>query len=144
MEQEYHCFSIRFEFCKYAIYSWCLMSSFLLSPVIHNYYSTSLHICKWDLKQTSRIYHRLDVFHQRCLRLILQINWHDHVQNEVVLDTTRIRSLSSMITERHLRFAGHILRLPISHPVFTALNWIPLNGWWSRGRLHTTVHGGEH
>ena len=37
-------------------------------------------------------------------------------------------SLSEIVRQRRLRFAGHILRLPENRPAYMAMNWQPDNG----------------
>jgi len=69
---------------------------------------TALHACKtW--KCTPIIRQKLDVFHQRCLRTILGISWRDHITNDEVLRRVDLGSLSEIVRQRRLRFAGHIL-----------------------------------
>jgi len=56
---------------------------------------------------------KLDIFHQRCLRTILAILWRDHIIDDEVLRRVDLGSLSEIVRQRRLRFAGHILRLPV-------------------------------
>ena len=85
---------------------------------------TALHACEtW--KSTSIIRQKLDVFHQRCLRTILGISWRDHITNDEVLWRVDLGTLSEIVRQRRLRFAGHILRLPENRPAYMAMNWQP-------------------
>jgi len=43
-------------------------------------------------------------------------------------------SLSEIVRQRRLRFAGHILRLPENRPAYKAMNWLPDNGKRRPGR----------
>ena len=43
-----------------------------------------------------------------------------------------------MVTERRLRLAGHILRLPETRPSRAAIHWIPEDGRCRRGRPKNT------
>jgi len=88
---------------------------------------TALHACEtW--KSISIIRQKLDVFNQRCLRTILGILWRDHITNDEVLRRVHLGSLSEIVRQRRLRFAGHILRLPENRPAYMAINWKPDNG----------------
>jgi len=84
-------------------------------------------------KETESISKKLDVFHQRCLRKILKISYRDHVTNKDVLERTQSRRLRDTVTERRMRFAGHILRLAHDRYAKMALFWEPL-GKRKRGR----------
>ena len=53
-----------------------------------------------------------NVFHQRCLRRILGISYREHVTNEAVLERAQQRSLRSIVAERWMRLASHVMRLP--------------------------------
>ena len=85
---------------------------------------TALYACEtW--KRTANIAHKIDVFHQRCLRRILRISYRDHVTNEEVLKRAKSNPLSSTVTERRLKFAGHTLRRPRHCHANVAMRWIP-------------------
>jgi len=94
---------------------------------------TGLHACEtW--KSTFNIRQKLDVFHQRCLRTFLGISWRDHISNDEVLRRVDLGSLSEIVRQKRLRFAGHILRLPENRPAYKAMNWLPDNGKRRPGR----------
>ena len=54
---------------------------------------------------------RLNVFHMRCLRHILEITWQDKVTNKVVLVKAGIPSLYILLKQRHMRLLGHVTRM---------------------------------
>ena len=53
----------------------------------------------------------LERFHQRCLRSILNIKWHDYVSNEDVLEKAELPSIESILLKQQLRWAGHVARM---------------------------------
>ena len=53
----------------------------------------------------------LERFHQRCLRSILNIKWHDYVSNEDVLEEAQLPSIESILLKQQLRWAGHVTRM---------------------------------
>ncbi|XP_029637978.1 uncharacterized protein LOC115213182 [Octopus sinensis] len=62
---------------------------------------------------TYRSYIRLlERFHQRCLRTILNIHWSDFITNIEVLERAEIPSIEAMLLKSHLRWAGHVSRMP--------------------------------
>ena len=60
----------------------------------------------------SRQEKRLNSFHMRCLRKIMNIRWQDKVTNTEVLHRAKIPSLVSILSNRRLRWLGHVKRLP--------------------------------
>ncbi|KAK2562750.1 hypothetical protein P5673_014468 [Acropora cervicornis] len=58
----------------------------------------------WTLYRTQ--VRLLERFHQRCLRSILNIKWHNYVSNEDVLE-----SVASILLKQQLRWAGHVARM---------------------------------
>ena len=54
---------------------------------------------------------RLNSFHLRCLRKILNIKWQDKVPNTEVLKKSHIHSIQTTLRERRLRWLGHIKRM---------------------------------
>jgi len=61
--------------------------------------------------------------------------WHTSILRRVDLG-----SLSEIVRQRRLRFAGHILRLLENRPAYMAMNWQPDNSRCRRGR----PTGGQH
>jgi len=53
----------------------------------------------------------LERFHQRCLRIILNIHWSDYVTNVEVLEQAVIASIEAMLLKAQLRWAGHVSRM---------------------------------
>ena len=55
--------------------------------------------------------HRLNTFHLRCLRKILGITWQDCVPNKDVLERAGMPSMFALLTQRRLRWLGHVRRM---------------------------------
>ena len=55
---------------------------------------------------------KIQSFHMRCLRQILQVKWQDHVPDTEVLQRSKSMSIGSMLMESQLRWSGHIARMP--------------------------------
>ena len=53
---------------------------------------------------------RIDQFHLRCLRRILNINWEDRVTNQEVLRRAQLPGIEAMIIQAQLRWTGHVMR----------------------------------
>ena len=85
-------------------------------------------------KITTRIARKLNVFHESCLRRILGITYLDHITNDEILRRCNSRKLQDIVTERRMRFAGHVLRLPEQRHSKTAIKWTPLQGKRKKGR----------
>ena len=82
---------------KMRIYQACVLSTLL-------YGSES-----WTLY--SRQEHRLNAFHLRCLRRLLGITWQDRVTNIDVLAKAGMPSMYAMLSQRRLRWLGHVSRM---------------------------------
>ncbi|KAI2644494.1 hypothetical protein H4Q32_028042 [Labeo rohita] len=54
---------------------------------------------------------KLNSFHMRCLRRILQIKWQDRVPNTEVLERANMSTLHAVLSERRLRWLGHVKRM---------------------------------
>ena len=54
---------------------------------------------------------RLEVFHQRSLRQIMNIKWWHRVTNTEVLERANCSSIESMIRRSRLRWLGHVSRM---------------------------------
>ncbi|PIK49422.1 hypothetical protein BSL78_13685 [Apostichopus japonicus] len=54
---------------------------------------------------------KLNVFHMRCFRKILGITWEDKVTNSEVLSKAKLSTIFAMLSERHLRWLGHVHRM---------------------------------
>ena len=82
---------------KTSVYSACVLS-------------TLLYGCEsWAIYATQE--KRLNTFHMRCLRRILNIKWDDRVTNNEVLKRTGTDSLYSILKLRRLRWLGHVHRM---------------------------------
>ena len=78
--------------------------------------------------------HRVEVFHQRCLRRILRIKWFMKTSNEVVLQRAGIENVATFISRNRLRWFGHVARMPSERLPKKLLQWKPAHGKRSRGR----------
>ena len=54
--------------------------------------------------------HRVEVFHQRCLRRIMRIKWFFNTINEIVLQRAGIENVATVISRNRLRWFGHVAR----------------------------------
>ena len=54
---------------------------------------------------------RLNTFHLRCLRRLLHIKWQDRVTNAEVLQRAGILSMFSLLSQRRLKWLGHVRRM---------------------------------
>ena len=72
--------------------------------------STLLHSSE-TLALYSRQERRLNTFHLRCLRRILGISWQDHVPNKQVLEQAGIQSVLAILSQKRLRWLGHVRRM---------------------------------
>lgn len=59
----------------------------------------------------SRQERRLNAFHMRCLRRLLGTTWQDHVTNEDILSQAGMPSMFAILTQRRLRWLGHVCRM---------------------------------
>ena len=53
--------------------------------------------------------HRVEVFHQRCLRRIMHIKWFSNTINEIVLQRAGIENVATVIFRNRLRWFGHVI-----------------------------------
>ena len=54
---------------------------------------------------------KLDQFHLRCLRSILQVNWKDHVPNQEILRRAGICGIEAMLNQAQIRWTGYVIRM---------------------------------
>ena len=52
----------------------------------------------------------MDVFNNKCLRKILQIQWQDHIGTEQLLEIADMKPVSKEVKQRSRKMIGHILR----------------------------------
>ena len=88
--------------------------------------------------KTAKISKKLDVFHHRCLRMIMGVSWKDHVSNEELMKRSGMEALQDIVEKRRRRFAGHVMRLPTECPARVAMEWTPKSGKPKRGRPKKT------
>ncbi|KMQ82593.1 endonuclease-reverse transcriptase [Lasius niger] len=88
---------------------------------------------KLTMKQTKR----LDVFQNKCLRIIMRIFWPNTMSNDTLLRKTNLTSINEVIKMRRWRFTGHILRMDTNEIPHVALTWAP-EGSRRRGRPRLT------
>jgi len=82
---------------KIAVYRACVLSTLLYGSEAWTLYS--------------RQERRLNTFHMRCLRRILGISWQDRVPNKDVLAQAGMLSMFALLTQRRLRWLGHVSRM---------------------------------
>ena len=82
---------------KMKVYQVCMHSTLLCSSETWTLYT--------------RQERRLNTFHLRCLRRILDISWQDHVSNKEVLEQAGIQSVFAILSQKRLRWLGHVRRM---------------------------------
>ena len=82
---------------KLKVYQACVLSTLLYSSESWSMYA--------------RQENRLESFHLRCLRRILGITWQDKVTNAAVLEQAGSLSMQLMLSQRRLRWLGHVHRM---------------------------------
>ena len=82
---------------KITVYQACVLSTLLYGSECWTTYA----------KQTKQ----LNSFHLRCLRRILHIKWQDKITNVEVLRRSHMLSMHSILSERRLRWLGHVSRM---------------------------------
>ena len=55
--------------------------------------------------------HKLNAYMMRHLRMILKIKWWHLISNATVLEKTNMRSMYEILTQRNLRWSGHVNRM---------------------------------
>ena len=79
----------------------------------------------------------VDVFLNKCLRRIFNIQWQDHISTEELLRRANMNPLSEEVKWRRWKMIGHILRQDQNNDCNTAMTWAP-EGKRRRGRPKTT------
>ena len=82
---------------KMKVYSACVTSTLLYGSETWTTYT----------KQEQR----LNSFHLRCLRRIMNIRWQDKITNTEVLTRAGVPSIPALLTTRRLRWLGHVRRM---------------------------------
>ena len=85
------------EHTKVEVYKACIISTLLYGSETWTLYSYQEN--------------RLNAFHMRCLRRILDISWKDKVTNNEVLERAGITGLHTILKQRRLRWLGHVSRM---------------------------------
>ena len=95
----------------------------------------------WTFLQTDL--RRLEAFHQRCQRTILDIHWYDHITNAEVTQRTKLATIGHLVRHRRDALFSHTACLADNTPAKKALNIaincrgrIPPTPGWSRPRGH--------
>ena len=55
---------------------------------------------------------QLEQFHINCLQKILGLSWQDRLPHTHILERTNCTSIEALITQRQLRWVGHVIRMP--------------------------------
>jgi len=95
---------------KLRLYQTCILSIFL-------YGSETWTLLQEDLR-------KLEAFHMRFQRMILEIRWHDFVRNTEVVDRTNLSSVRDVIAKRRNSLFGHVVRLDDHTPAHRALSQV--------------------
>ncbi|KAI8510155.1 hypothetical protein Bbelb_125830 [Branchiostoma belcheri] len=82
---------------KLVVYKACILSTLLYGSEAWTLYSHQER--------------RLNAFHMRCLRRILGISWKDRVPNKDVLAQAGMTSMYALLSQRRLRWLGHVSRM---------------------------------
>ncbi|XP_067904697.1 uncharacterized protein [Heterodontus francisci] len=108
------------ELCTY--HNLCITNSFFQTkPITRFHGDTQDHIVgtSWpSSSQSSEAWTTyvsqercLNTFHLRCLRRILGIRWQDRISNAEVLEVATIPSIYAPLSQRRLRWLGHVSRM---------------------------------
>ena len=82
---------------KMAIYTACVLSTLLYGSESWATYAEQER--------------KLNSFHLKNLRLIMNIRWDDYVTNDEVLECTGMQSIYALLQKRRLRWLGHVSRM---------------------------------
>ena len=82
---------------KMKVYQACVLSTLLYASEAWTLYSHQER--------------RLNSFHLRCLRRILGITWQDRISNKNVLAQAGTPSMFALLSQRRLRWLGHVSRM---------------------------------
>ena len=81
----------------------------------------------------------VDVFDNKCLRRILQIQWQDHASTEelLLLERANMKLMTKEVKQRRWKMIGHILKQDQNSDCNIAMTWAP-EGKRRRARPKTT------
>jgi hypothetical protein len=71
---------------------------------------------------TGTVDNELNYWFRKKMRILLRVTKEDHIPTEVILNATQTRDLTETLTERRLRYFGHIVRYPDDRWVRTCMN----------------------
>ena len=108
-------FDFSFVYTKLKLYNTCILPIFL-------YGSECWAVTKNDVR-------KIDAPDQWCLRMLLGINWHQHVRNDEVRRLTKQPHLSAIVQSRRLSLFGHIARMPDETDAKQILTAPPAGNW---------------
>ena len=83
---------------KIAIYKTCVLSVLLYGCASWNTYKRHIN--------------KLETFHHRCLRYIMNIRWQQMIPTTQVLERAGLSCIETMISQTRLRWLGHVRRMP--------------------------------
>ena len=86
----------------------------------------------WNL--TIRDCNRLNAFDMSCLRRLEHVKWYHHVRNSTIRQQTKQHPVSITLTQRRLRWFGHLQRMPPESEVLKLHNFSPGTIGWTRPR----------
>ena len=86
----------------------------------------------WNL--TIRDYNRLNAFDMSCLRRLENVKWYHRIRNITIRQQTKQRPVSITLTQRRLRWFGHLHRRPPESEVLKLHNFSPGTIDWTRPR----------
>jgi len=102
---------------KLKLYNTCILPIFL-------YGSECWAVTKNDVR-------KIDALDQWCLRMLLGINWQQHVRNDEVRRLNKQPHLSAIVQSRRLSLFGHIARMPDETDANQTLTASPAGNWTS-------------
>jgi len=101
-----------------------------------NVKSVLLYACE-TCKTTNQVTRRLQIFVNKCLRLITNMKWTEKITNEELWRITLQKSIENQIKRRKWNWIGHTLRKETGAIQKTALDWNPQR-YSRRGRPKRT------
>ena len=69
-----------------------------------------------------------------CLRRLENVKWYHHVRNSTIRQQTKQHPVSITLTQRRLRWFGHLQRMPPESEVLKLHNFSPGTIGWTRPR----------
>ena len=90
----------------------------------------------WKLNQKQE--RRILAFENNCLRRILNIDWRDHITNQIVLSISGQPRVTDVIRQRRWRYLGHMIRMKEDRIPRLILEWKP-QGTRRRGLPKNTL-----